>query len=202
MADTAVHASLLSICNENVLSTRPSLFAHSRVGPDDSFALRPSCAPLWHLGQLEAATGRFVCNDYIRDMARDSIMRELGGLVLGQVRDALNKRNNTDITSDAPEPPVVAQLMIEIRSDGSRTIARGALNDLLNGESAKVHAEGRTPSDLILSLASSLMALPGSLFDATRKRDPEKLSKDAASKPAPAKDSTGSSYYDRRNRKD
>jgi hypothetical protein len=93
-------------------------------------------------------------------MARDSLMRELSGLVLGQVRDALQKRSSTQMGAPAEEPPVVAQLMIEIRSDGSRTIARGALNDLRNGESAQVHAEGKTPRDLMLSLAGSLLALP------------------------------------------
>lgn len=90
--------------------------------------------------------------------------------MLGQVRDALNKRSTSQIDTPGPdhkdhqeqEPPVVAQLMIEIRSDGSRTIARGALNDLLSGESARVHAEGRTPRDLMLSLAGSLLSLPTS----------------------------------------
>jgi hypothetical protein len=103
-------------------------------------------------------------------MARDSLMREIGGLVLGQVRDALTRRNSGDLGPAGDEPPVVAQLMIEIRSDGSRTIARGALNDLRNGESAQIHAEGRTPGDLMLSLASSLLALPASLIDSTRKK--------------------------------
>lgn len=97
-------------------------------------------------------------------------MRELGGLVLGQVKHALSKRNQTQLGQPIDEPPVVAQLMIEIRADGSRTIARGALNDLRTGESAQVHAEGRTPADLMMSLASSLLALPGSLFDAGSSR--------------------------------
>jgi hypothetical protein len=97
-------------------------------------------------------------------------MRELSGLVLGQVRDALQKRSSTQLGAPADEPPVVAQLMIEIRSDGSRTIARGALNDLRTGESAQVHAEGRTPSDLMLSLAGSLMALPAAFSQAIFRR--------------------------------
>lgn len=87
-------------------------------------------------------------------------MRELSGLVLGQVRDALTKRSGAQVGTPAEEPPVVAQLMIEIRSDGSRTIARGALNDLKTGESAQVHAEGKTPRDLMMSLAGSLLSLP------------------------------------------
>jgi hypothetical protein len=96
------------------------------------------------------------------------LMRELGGLVLNQMRAALATRPQEDLGPAASEPPVVAQLMIEIRSDGSRTIARGALNDLRTGESAQVHAEGRTPNELMMSLASSLLALPSSIFTTVR----------------------------------
>jgi hypothetical protein len=103
-------------------------------------------------------------------MARDSLMRELSGLVLGQVRDVLTKRSGAQVGTPAEEPPVVAQLMIEIRSDGSRTIARGALNDLMTGESAQVHAEGRTPRDLMMSLAGSLLSLPASFTQSFFKR--------------------------------
>lgn len=120
---------------------------------------------------------------YACRMARDSLMRELGGIVLGQVRDALTRRSGADLAED-DEPPVVAQLMIEIRSDGSRTIARGALNDLRTNESARIHAEGRTPADLMLSLASSLIALPSSLI-ASARRKTDLLDKDAT---APEKD--------------
>jgi hypothetical protein len=58
------------------------------------------------------------------------------------------------------EPPVVARLVIEIRSDGRRTIARGAAEDVLLGEKVAVHAEGTTPLALALSLAKSLVTLP------------------------------------------
>lgn len=97
-------------------------------------------------------------------------MRELSGIVLGQVRDALQKRSSTQVGAPNDEPPVVAQLMVEIRSDGSRTIARGALNDLRTGESAQVHAEGKTPGDLMLSLAGSLLALPATFSQAIFRR--------------------------------
>lgn len=100
-------------------------------------------------------------------------MRELGGMVLDQVRaalaqrEALATRRNANIEK-REEPPVVAQLMIEIRSDGSHTIARGALNDLRNNETAQVHAEGRTPHELMMSLAGSLLSLPSSLLSGSR----------------------------------
>jgi hypothetical protein len=63
--------------------------------------------------------------------------------------------------AEAPgEPPVVARLMIEIRSDGTRTVARGALEDLANGEKAVVEARGSTPAALAASLLKSLVSGP------------------------------------------
>jgi hypothetical protein len=104
----------------------------------------------------------------------EAIVRGLGGLFLDQLKHALvhpsaplTKAGQEAVTG-VQEPPVVAQLMIEIRSDGSRTIARGALNDLRNGESANVHAEGRSPAELMISLASSLLTLPSTLLKSTR----------------------------------
>jgi len=58
------------------------------------------------------------------------------------------------------EPPVVARLVVEIRSDGSRTIARGAVEDLQRGERVAIEAQGTTPIQLALQLARSLASLP------------------------------------------
>jgi hypothetical protein len=58
------------------------------------------------------------------------------------------------------EPPVVARFMVEIRSDGTQTIARGALEDVANGESAAIEARGSTPAVLAASLLKSLLASP------------------------------------------
>jgi hypothetical protein len=58
------------------------------------------------------------------------------------------------------EPPVVARMIIEIRSDGTRTIARGALEDVLSDERVKIEASGGTPIQLAASLASSLLSTP------------------------------------------
>jgi hypothetical protein len=107
--------------------------------------------------------------------AGQSLARELGGIFLNQLRGALVQRTSIAKPGRAAvtaveEPPVVAQLMVEIRSDGSHTIARGALNDLRTGESAQVLAEGRTPAELMMSLATSLLALPSTLFSQTDAR--------------------------------
>jgi hypothetical protein len=58
------------------------------------------------------------------------------------------------------EPPVVARLVVEIRSDGSRTIARGALEDVASGQRTMVEARGDSPIQLAIALARSLTRLP------------------------------------------
>jgi hypothetical protein len=58
------------------------------------------------------------------------------------------------------EPPVVARLVVEIRSDGSRTIARGALEDAQRGERVAIEARGDSPMALAIALARSLSQLP------------------------------------------
>jgi len=63
------------------------------------------------------------------------------------------------VSQDA-EPPVVARLIVEIRSDGSRTIARGAVEDSLTGERTTVEARGSTPLELIGSLTRAIFQAP------------------------------------------
>jgi hypothetical protein len=58
------------------------------------------------------------------------------------------------------EPPVVARMIVEIRSDGSRTIARGALEDVQNGQRTTIEARGDSPIQLAIALARSLTQLP------------------------------------------
>ncbi len=65
-----------------------------------------------------------------------------------------------DIERARGEPPVVARLVVEIRSDGSRTIARGAMEDAATGRGVAIEASGRSPLQLALSLARSLVTLP------------------------------------------
>ena len=60
----------------------------------------------------------------------------------------------------ATELPVVARLIVEIRSDGSRTFARGAMEDPSQGVSVGVEAEGATPMELATALAKSMLKLP------------------------------------------
>lgn len=59
-----------------------------------------------------------------------------------------------------PEPPVVARMIVEIRSDGSRTIARGAIEDVQTGQRTTIEARGDSPIQLAIALARSLTQLP------------------------------------------
>ena len=65
--------------------------------------------------------------------------------------------------AEAPELPVVARLVVEIRSDGTRTLARGALEDVVTGERVAVEANGGSPAQLAASLASNLLVTPFAL---------------------------------------
>ncbi|HWO10780.1 MAG TPA: hypothetical protein VNN80_14905 [Polyangiaceae bacterium] len=51
-------------------------------------------------------------------------------------------------------------MVVEIRSDGSRTVARGVLEDMASGESVAVRADGSTPLALASALAKSLLKTP------------------------------------------
>jgi hypothetical protein len=58
------------------------------------------------------------------------------------------------------DPPVVARLVLEIRSDGTRTVARGMAEDVARGERVVVDAAGATPLQLVFSLLRSLADVP------------------------------------------
>lgn len=66
----------------------------------------------------------------------------------------------TPLAAPASEPPVVARLIVEIRSDGTRTIARGAMEDAASGERVAIEARGSSPIALAGSLARSIFSAP------------------------------------------
>lgn len=61
--------------------------------------------------------------------------------------------------AEVDELPVVARLVVEIRSDGTRTIARGAMEDP-EGRRVTVEAQGTTPWALAKQLAGALWSMP------------------------------------------
>jgi hypothetical protein len=56
--------------------------------------------------------------------------------------------------------PVVARLIVEIRSDGRRTVARGAIEDVGSGVKTAVVARGDSPVRLAVDLARAIARLP------------------------------------------
>lgn len=66
----------------------------------------------------------------------------------------------SDLMEKPGDPPVVARMVIEIRSDGSRTVARGALEEVVSGEKVALEAHGTTPMALAASLTKSLLSAP------------------------------------------
>jgi hypothetical protein len=68
------------------------------------------------------------------------------------------------------EPPVVARLVVEIRSDGRTTVARGAMEDAQTGNKVAIRATGTTPLALALSLAKSIASAPWLAAAATANR--------------------------------
>ena len=72
-----------------------------------------------------------------------------------QTKTELVKGASADVETST-EPPVVARLVVEIRSDGSRTVARGALEDAQRGERVTVEARGDSPFQLAIALARAL----------------------------------------------
>jgi hypothetical protein len=57
-------------------------------------------------------------------------------------------------------PPVVARLVVEVRSDGTRTVARGGLEDHQTGQRVALSAEAGSPLELSRLLLKSLLATP------------------------------------------
>ena len=73
---------------------------------------------------------------------------------------ALVRAGTSSPVAPGEEPPVVARLMVEIRSVGTRTIARGAVEDIASGERVAVEAHGTTPAQLAASLARTVFQVP------------------------------------------
>lgn len=66
----------------------------------------------------------------------------------------------TAIETEADLPPVVARMVVEIRSDGTRTVARGALEDLQTGEKVSLQANAHSPVALAQELTKALFKTP------------------------------------------
>lgn len=65
-----------------------------------------------------------------------------------------------DALTREEELPVVARIIVEVRSDGLRTVARGAMEDAASQTRVAIEASGATPLELATALAKSLFAAP------------------------------------------
>lgn len=75
--------------------------------------------------------------------------------------DIVETSGTSDAIVEEHELPVVARMVVEIRSDGSRTVARGVLEDHIQGEKVAVEAKAPTLPGLATGLARALMRMPG-----------------------------------------
>jgi len=95
--------------------------------------------------------------------ASERVQRAVGGEAPADVRaesSAIEATRSAALQESGPEPPVVARMIVEIRSDGTHTIARGALEDLASGHKVAIRADGTSPAQLAASLARTLVTLP------------------------------------------
>ena len=76
----------------------------------------------------------------------------------GELLDASASRDRALASDD--DLPVVARLVVEIRSDGRRTVARGAIEDVSSGVKTAVVARGESPVRLAVDLARAIARLP------------------------------------------
>lgn len=107
----------------------------------------------------------------------------------GPGSELVHQRAQSAAIDPANDPPVVARLVVEIRSDGSRTVARGAMEDLGTGERVAVRAEGSSPIQLAGALAKSLLSVPALALQAARSvAEANKATKAAAPKPTASVD--------------
>lgn len=64
---------------------------------------------------------------------------------------AVVSREADEIALPSAEPPIVARCVVEVRSDGSLSIARGVLE--VEDERVVLEGRGRTPRELVAMLA-------------------------------------------------
>lgn len=64
------------------------------------------------------------------------------------------------LEAEAELPPVVLRMVIEIRSDGTRTIARGAIEDQRLGERVQIKIDNFSPLLLGKEITRALLSVP------------------------------------------
>jgi hypothetical protein len=110
-------------------------------------------------------------------VSRDREDEPPGGPLRGPLRGEVEP-SGPEVTE---ELPVVARLVVEIRSDGRRTVARGALEDAVLGQTVAVEARGDSPVQMAWALTRAMFRVPAMARQAGRalgllrgRRDPRR----------------------------
>ncbi len=113
------------------------------------------------------STGAAQCHAKDPAAAKGGARKVHGGVVRKMSEPPARKSATSVTTTSGPalpaaveELPVVARLIIEVRSDGSRTVARGAMEDAASDTRVAIEASGTSPLELALGLAKSILAAP------------------------------------------
>jgi hypothetical protein len=73
------------------------------------------------------------------------------------VEDPPERPERSPTRGGVDDLPVVARMVVEIRSDGTRTVARGALEDGVSGQRVAVELEPTSPWEMAKSVAKLLL---------------------------------------------
>jgi len=83
-------------------------------------------------------------------------------------KDGLAPRESSEVTGDT-ELPIVARLIVEVRSDGSRTIARGLIEDATTGQRTQLAVSGGAPVALLATVLGAGRTFASLAWRAARK---------------------------------
>jgi hypothetical protein len=83
-------------------------------------------------------------------------------------KDGLAPRESFEVTGDT-ELPIVARLIVEVRSDGRRTVARGLIEDTTTGRRTQLAASGANPVALLATVLDAGRTFAGLAWQAARK---------------------------------
>ena len=78
----------------------------------------------------------------------------------GAEDDAAPPAHRVDEPLAPGELPVVARMIVEIRSDGTKTVARGAVIDVASGQQVAVEIGAGSPWQLTKALVGLLLQAP------------------------------------------
>lgn len=75
-------------------------------------------------------------------------------------KDLETTESDAQLEAEGALPPVVLRMVVEVRSDGSRTVARGAVEDIATGERVQVKIDNFSPLLLGKEITRALISLP------------------------------------------